>query len=320
MARLILRKLVLMVFILGLLSYVAYHYALLHPELFTLPFGGVPDEPPPRPESHYFEFLRGLLQGDLGEIAFTPIADVLREPIINSFVLLICALTVTICLGLLFGFLAISPRTSRLRPVALALLAAGSSMPGFVFGAVVLSLLVYQILFTAAKEPWLPLSGYGLDGHLILPVIVLAIQPTFHLAKVVAGLLENELQKDYILVARSKGLTRSLVFGRHAWRNMLSPVLITIGEAARLMIGGLVIVEAIFLWPGIGRIFLNAIGLRLNSFGANEFFGNPNLIAILAVLIGGALLFADLVTSVLAYQLDPRLSYGSGDDRTEVLD
>jgi ABC-type dipeptide/oligopeptide/nickel transport system permease component len=91
---------------------------------------------------------------------------------------------------------------------------------------------------------------------------------------------------------------------------MLSPVLITIGEAMRLMVGGLVIVEAIFLWPGIGRIFLYSIGLRLDARPPFGYFGNPELIAILAVILGGILLITDLVISVLAYQLDPRLSRG----------
>lgn len=310
MIRLIARKLILMLIILALLNFVAYHYALLHPSLFAFPFGIIPDDfdVATARESHYPEYVRDLLRGELGEVSGTTVAEVVGEPFRNSLILLASALLTTAVLGLLFGFLSISPRTGRIRPAALAFLAAGSSMPGFVFGVILLSVIVYTILYAATREPVLPISGFGLDRHLILPTAVLAIQPTFHLAKVTAGLLEDELHRDYIQVARSKGLTWRQLLVRHAWPNMLSPVLVTLGEAIRLMVGGLVIVEAIFLWPGIGRILLASLGLRLDARPAGDFFGSPHLIAILAVMMGGLLLLADLMMSVLAYRLDPRLS------------
>lgn len=311
MIRLVVRKLFFMVIILGLLNYVAFHYALLHPRLSASFYIASPAEEEMAPGVRYTQYLQGLLQGDLGEVASTKVIDVVRDPIKKSLILLGIALVTTIGLGLLFGFLSISPRTWRIRPLAATFLAAGSSLPGFVFGAILLSILVYQLIYTASKTSLLPLSGFGLDRHLLLPVLVLAIQPTFYLAKVTAGLLENELHRDYILVAQSKGLTWSGLIWRHAWANMRSPVLVTIGNALRLMVGGLVIVEAIFLWPGIGRIFLFSIGLRLDARPPGPFFGNPELIAILAVIMGFLLLVADLIVSVLAYQLDPRLSHAT---------
>ncbi|MBX3057321.1 MAG: ABC transporter permease [Anaerolineae bacterium] len=305
MARLIIRKFIIMLIILGLLNYVAYHYALLHPRLFFSPAGRPVEH---EIESHYPEYLQNLLAGDLGMVGTTAVSDIIRDPIKNSLILLAAAIFTTIVLGLLFGFMSISRRTRRMHPVALTFLAAGSSMPGFVFGAIILSFIVYRLLYSSNKTPLLPISGYGMDEHLILPVLVLAIQPTFHLAKITAGLLENELQKDYIQVARSKGLSWPQLIWSHALPNMLSPVLITIGEAMRLMVGALVIVEAIFLWPGIGRVFLLTIGLRLDARGPGVFFGVPELIAIIAVILGSWLLITDLLTSVLAYRLDPRLS------------
>jgi peptide/nickel transport system permease protein len=168
-------------------------------------------------------------------------------------------------------------------------------------------LLIYQLIYAGSRTTLLPISGFGIDAHLILPVIVLSIQPAFHLAKVMAGLLESELQKDYIQVAHSKGLTWLQLLGRHAWPNLLSPLLMTIGGAMRLMVGGLIITEAIFLWPGIGRILLSSLGLRLDAGPLSTLFGNPNVIAILAVIMGSWLLIADLIATVLAYRLDPRL-------------
>jgi peptide/nickel transport system permease protein len=308
MIRLLIRKLLLMIIILVILNFVAYHYAIRHPAVFYYPFSTATDPNAPVIESQYPEYVRRLLRGDLGEAGGSTVAEVIREPIRNSLVLLGSALVATVATGLLLGFLSISSRTGRIRPAAALFLAAGSSMPGFVLGAILLSLLVYQLIYAGrGGTTLLPISGYGFDRHIILPVIVLAIQPTFHLAKVTAGLLENELQRDYILVARSKGLVWRRLLGRHAWANVLSPALITMGEAMRLMVGGLVIVEAIFLWPGIGRILLYSLGLRLDAGPPGAFFGNPALIAILVVILGSWLLIADLITSLLAYHFDPRL-------------
>lgn len=308
MARLIIRKLVLMLVILALLNVVAYHFAIRHPSNFYYPFSNIPDPEAQPIESQYPEYVRGLFRGDLGQVAGVDVWEIIREPIRNSLILLGIALIVTVASGLILGFLSISPRTWRIRPRALLLLATGSSMPGFVFGAIVLSLLMYQLLYVGAATTLLPISGFGLGAHLILPVIVLSLQPAFHLAKVTSGLLEGELQKDYVQVANSKGLSWRQLLRRHAWPNLLSSLLITMGQAFRLMVGALVIVEAIFLWPGIGRILLYSLGLRLDAGPAGAFFGNPELIAILAVIMGLWLLIADLVAAVLAYRADPRIS------------
>jgi peptide/nickel transport system permease protein len=304
MLRLIGRKLILMAIILVLLNAVAYHYALVHPALFISPSS----RPQEAQESHYLDYAQRLLQGDFGQVDQLSVQEIVAEPIKNSLVLIGTALLTTICFGLLFGFLALSWRTRRIGPLSLIFLSAGSSMPGFILGAVILSLMIYQMLFSGVRNSLLPISGYGLDRHLILPVIVLAMQPTFHLARVTANLLESELQKDYIVVAISKGLSWSQLLRRHAWPNMVSPILVTIGDSMRLMIGALVIVEAIFIWPGIGRIFLLAIGLRLDGRPAGLFFGQPELLAALVVMLGFLLLLADLVATVLAYRADPRLS------------
>jgi ABC-type dipeptide/oligopeptide/nickel transport system permease component len=304
-----------MVIILLLLNFLAYHYALIHPHVFFSPGGQAAEAV--TEDSQYLAYVQDVLQGDLGDVARTTVADVISTPIRNSLVLLSTAVFTTIIFGLLFGFISISRKTKRIHPAALIFLSAGSSMPGFVFGAILLSFMVYQVLYSAATRTFLPISGYGVDEHLILPVIVLAMQPTFHLAKVTANLLESELQKDYIQVARSKGLSWLQLVHAHALPNMMAPILITIGEAMRLMVGELVIVEAIFLWPGIGRVFLFTIGLRLDARPPNQFFGNPNLIAIVTVILGAWLLIADLIASVLAYKFDPRLSH-TPDDEADV--
>jgi ABC-type dipeptide/oligopeptide/nickel transport system permease component len=226
------------------------------------------------------------------------------------------ALAVAIVFGLLLGLLSISPRTKRISPQALIVLAAGSSMPGFLAGGMLLSFMVYQTLYAGNPRTFLPLSGFGLDEHLILPVIVLALQPTMYIAKVTAGLVEHELQQDYIRVARSKGLSWLQLLWLHALPNMIAPVLVTIGESVRLIVGALVIVEALFIWPGIGRIFLFTVGLRLDARPPGVYFGNPDLLATIVVILGAWLLLADLIASALSYWVDPRL--GLANEHTEI--
>lgn len=314
MARLITRKLLLILLFLPLLNIVGYTYAQVHPRLFTSALGNAVTatfEP-------YPEYLRGVLAGDLGRVDRVPVAEILSGPVQNSLVLVGFALLTAIVLGLLLGLISVSPRSKRMSTSGLVVLAAGSSMPGFLLGGVVLSIMVYLLFFTDANRTFLPISGYGLDEHLILPVLVLAIQPTLHLAKVVAGLLENELQKDYIQVARSKGLSWPQLLWSHALPNMMSPILVTIGESVRLMVGALVIIEAVFIWPGIGRIFLFTIGLRLDARPPGIYFGNPPLLAAIAVVLGAILLLADLLFSVLAYSFDPRLSQTEDELETAV--
>ncbi|HEX6386296.1 MAG TPA: ABC transporter permease [Anaerolineae bacterium] len=307
MLRLIIRKLVLMLVLLPLLNAVGFYYAVIHPRLFVSPTGVEVETS----TSGYGSYLLGLLAGDLGRVGNQQVASVIANPVKNSLILLVTALVVAVIFGLLLGLLSISPRTKRIAPQALLLLAAGSSMPGFLAGGMILSFMVYQTLYAGNPRTLLPLSGFGLDEHLILPVVVLALQPTMYIAKVTAGLVENELQQDYIRVARSKGLSWLQLLWLHALPNMLAPVLVTIGESMRLMVGALVIVEALFIWPGIGRIFLFTIGLRLDARPPGVYFGNPELLAAIVVILGVWILLADLIASALSYWVDPRLGRAS---------
>lgn len=298
------RKLRLIIILLPILNVVGFFYAVVHPQLFHTPDGS----PATAVTARYGDYLRSIRSGDFGEVGQQTVRQIITEPFKNSLILVGISLFVAILLGVLIGIISISPRTRRMSPISIAFLSAGSSLPGFLFGGVALSFIVYQTLYAGRARSFLPISGFGLDEHLILPVLVLAIQPTMYIAKITAGLLENELQQDYVRVARSKGLSWMQLLWRHAMPNMLAPVLLTIGESMRLMVGALVIVEAIFIWPGIGRIFLQTIGLRLDGRPQGEFFGNPALMASITVLLGALLLFADLIASLISSAVDPRIS------------
>jgi ABC-type dipeptide/oligopeptide/nickel transport system permease component len=299
------RKIAIIVLLLPIIHAFGYFYAAAHPRLFAPSFSNRPTTPP----LPYTTYLRELLQGNLGNITQqVTVAEVIIDPLKNSLLLVTVSLVVAVCLGFLLGLTAISRKSRRIHPAALVGLTAVSSMPGFIFGGMVLSAMVYQTLYAGARQTILPISGFGVDKHLILPVLVLSLQPMMNIAKVTAALLEHELQKEYIRIARSKGLGWRQLLWRHALPNLIAPVLISIGESMRLMVGALIIVEAIFIWPGIGRIFLFTIGLRLDARPPGIYFGSPPLLAAIAVMLGFFLLFSDLLTGILVRWTTPQLA------------
>lgn len=317
MFRLIVNKLLLMAVLLPVLHVVGYIYATNHPSFFRASQrnGGE--------EASYLSYLTGIVQtGDFGEVGGAPIDSLVAKPFFNSLILIAFSMALIGGIGLLIGLLSISPKSGRPRPFAFILTSAGASIPGFLLGGLVIAIIVYQTLYGQLGQTWLPMSGCGegvplpftscsLDKHLILPLVVLAVRPTLHVAKMTASLLESELQKDYIRTARSKGARWLRVFTRHALRNVISSIIVLLGQSMRYVVGGLLIAELMFFWPGIGRLFVYAVVANENLSGQFRFFAHPELIATLAVLLGFMVLSADLIASLSAYLADPRLRHQS---------
>lgn len=305
MLRLILRKLALLTVLLPLLNFIGFQYALIHPYFFAPRSFGQKQS-----DGHFYaNYLAGIAQGDFGSAGSAAITSLLATPLLNSLILIGTALLLTAVLGVLIGYSTISPQTGRVRPWGLILTTAGASIPGFLLGGVIISIIVYRTLYGQLGRSPLPLNGYGLDSHLILPLIVLALRPVLQLSKVTSGLLENELQKNYIRAVRSQGAGWARVFWRHAFYNILSPLIVVLGQSLRFIIGGLLIAETMFLWPGIGRFFVLATVANENIQGQQLYFANPPLLAALAPLMGGLLLTADLIADLIAYAADPRLRH-----------
>lgn len=304
MVQLIGRKLLTLLLFIPLLSMLGFFYATTHPA------NNVPTaaNPAGTVDASYLTYVQNALGGDLGTVGTAPIREIVAQGILNSLVLLALTMLLTFFLGPIVGFLSVSRRTRRIRPLALVITTAGQSLPGFFLGVAIIALMIYGILSFARGRIPLPLSGFGLDEHLVLPVLVLATGPMLQVGRVTANLLENELQQDYIRVARSKGLSWQGLYWRHAFPNIVAAVIMTIGRSTRWLISGLIVVESLFLWPGIGRIFTFAVGIRIDGREPVGYFLHPELLAILVVIFGLGLLLADFVTSVLAYWSDPRLN------------
>ena len=245
-------------------------------------------------------FVGRLMRGDMGESFRTgrPVAAIIGERIWPTAQLALAAMFLQLAMAIPLGIMAATRRNKLADILASGVAYIGQSAPTFVVGL----LLVY---FCSFRLDWFPISGYG-EGlasrlhHLFLPALTLAVLGAAYYTRLLRSEMIESLAADYIRTARAKGLPEHLIVVKHALRNSLSPVVTVIGIDLGLLMGGAVVTEAIFAWPGIGREVLNAV-LDLDI---------PlilGVVTVTSVVIVTANLLADLV---LAW-LDPRIRLAS---------
>ncbi|MBN1452535.1 MAG: ABC transporter permease subunit [Anaerolineales bacterium] len=192
--------------------------------------------------------------------AFTLVSDIL----VNSAGLLLIALGVAFIVGVSLGIGAAVSRNKLFSTLIVVLSTLGISIPSFL-----LAMLFWVANIQAHRSfemEVLPSAGFGWDSHLIMPVLVLAMRPLAQIAQVTYVSLTDVLGQDYIRTARAKGLHERVVRNVHALRNVLIPVLTTIGTSLRFSLASLPVVELFFNWPGVGLTLLHAIDLGMSSF------------------------------------------------------
>jgi peptide/nickel transport system permease protein len=139
-------------------------------------------------------------------------------------------------------------------------------------------------------------------------------RPTVQIAQVTAGLLADELGKQYVLAARSVGHTWRAIRWKHALRNILATVILTIAAGVRLLAGELIVVEWLFDWPGLGNLLAQTLipsGIvATRGVAERVLFLNPPVVAMVLTVFAAVFLLSDLVASVLIKVLDPRLREG----------
>lgn len=240
-------------------------------------------------------YLGDLAQGDLGTSYATkrPVADMLSGRIAASLRLACAAILFAVCIGLPLGFFAAMRRGSWLDTATMTLAVSGLSVPGFWTG------LLLMYLFSLTLR-WLPTFGYGSGGlsHLILPAITLGIAPMALLARTTRAAVLETMNSDFIRTARSKGMSEGRLVRRHLARNAFVLILTTIGLQFGSMLGGSVVVEKLFAWPGVGSLLIDSVGLR----------DIPTVQGTILVIVLFFLLINTLVD--LAYLIvDPRIRY-----------
>lgn len=266
----------------------------------------VPAKTIPMLTHEYAEYFRGLLRGNLGTLrSQRPVSDVVLEAIPRSLILLGLAMTLSALLGVAFGVLSVNRRTRRTNSLALFVSLGGFAMPSFYLGIFIIALMIGLSLVRGKGVIFLPVIGYGLDEHLILPVLVLSARPTAEISRLTAELLADELSRNYIRTARAKGLPWRLVLMRHAFRNVVATVVVTMGNSLRYMVSSLIVVEWLFQWEGLGQLLLETIWKSDRAIEGVIF--EPALAAATMTLVALAFLLTTLVTDLFAQMLDPRV-------------
>ena len=243
----------------------------------------------------------GLLRGDLGQSMFYQrgVLEIILARIEPTVFLTFMALVIAATVGVLLGTVAgLRPGSAAdLATMVVALL--GISIPNFWLG---LNLMLVFSLYLG----WLPTAGYqsiatvGVEGlrYLILPAIALGMSHAGIIARMTRANIVEVMHEDYVRTARAKGLLERVITAKHALRNAMIPVASTIGVSMALMIGGSVIVEAVFAIPGIGSVVMHSIMSR--DFPVVQ--GVLLLVALFTALVN---LAVDLMYAVL----DPRIRY-----------
>lgn len=202
----------------------------------------------------YVRYLGRALQGDLGRSTRDqrPVLQAVAERLPATLQLALAGLLVELSIGIPLGVLAATRPGSVWDNLATVGALIGISIPPFAFGLVALYLLGFVI-------PIFPLGGYGTVNHLILPALVLGLGGAAFYARILRNSMLEVMGDDYIRTARAKGLPPRVVMTRHVLRNAMLPVVTVAGIDLAQLLGGVVVIEAVFGWPGIGFQAWNAI-------------------------------------------------------------
>ncbi len=202
-------------------------------------------------------YLGGLLRGELGDSLFyrRPVADLLLERLAPTLQLAVAALGFAVCVALPLGILAALRANSIWDRLAMGVSLAGVSIPNFWLGPLLMLLFAVQL-------GWLPVSGRDAPGALMLPALTLGSGLAAILARLLRSSLLEILGQDYIRTARAKGLAPPRTVLRHALANALLPLITVLGLQLGVVLGGAVIVETVFSWPGLGSLTVEAIQRR----------------------------------------------------------
>lgn len=205
----------------------------------------------------YLEFAGRALQGDFGQSMRyqQPAMQLVLERLPATLQLAGAALLLSCVLGIPLGILAAVRRDSVFDRGGMVISLMGQSLPTFWLGLML-------VLVFSEKLHWLPASGRGSWAHLVLPAVALAGYSTAIITRLLRSSMLEVLQADYIRTARGKGLAESAVILRHALRNAAVPTLTVIALQVGALLGGAVITEEVFAYPGMGRLAIQAIATR----------------------------------------------------------
>ncbi|WP_110670803.1 ABC transporter permease [Salinicola halophilus] len=239
----------------------------------------------------YLRYLWQLLHGDLGRsyVQRSQVSDLMAARIGPTLQLMAAGIGLELLIGISLGLVAAIKRNSGLDRALMAFSFIGVSSPHFIAA-------MLALYFFAVKLGWFPLGGYGGIEHLMLPAITLGVLGSGWYSRMVRSSMIEVLHQDFIRTARAKGLTRVRVLLRHVLPNAIIPVIPMIGIDIGIFMSGLVVVESVFGWPGLGQLAWQAI----------QQVDIPIIVGV-TTLSAVAIVLGNLVADLAVLLVDPRI-------------
>ncbi|MFK5984465.1 MAG: ABC transporter permease [Pseudomonadota bacterium] len=239
----------------------------------------------------FLDYLTALIHMDVGNSIHSgrAISDILAPRILPTVYLTLSSLAVAMIIAFPLGILAAVYKDSWIDHLTMMVSLSGVSIPNFLMGP--LLILLFSIYFG-----WLPVSGNEQISSIILPAITLGTALAAILSRMIRATLLDVLGEDYIRTAKAKGLSGFVVVSKHALRNAMLPVLTIIGLQLGALLGGAVITEMIFSWPGLGQLTIESIQKR-----------DYPIVQACILLISSTYVIVNTLTDVLYAVLDPRI-------------
>lgn len=239
----------------------------------------------------FWHYLSGLLHGDLGRsyAQKTEVETLILARLPATLILMAAGIAVEVTLGLIFGIISAINRGGAIDRAVMTVSFVGVSAPQFVVA------LVFLYIF-AVTLGWFPMSGFGTPMHIVLPALTLGVLGAGWYARMVRSAMIDVLNQDYIRTANAKGLSSRRVILRHALPNALLPIIAMIGIDIGQFMSGVVVVEAVYGWPGIGQLAWQAI----QQVDIPIIMG-VTLVSALAIVTG------NLLADIVAPLVDPRI-------------
>jgi len=255
----------------------------------------------------YFIWIANFLKGDLGYSYLNnrPVAQLIIEKVWLTLELVFLSEILSLLIGILLGIVAATKKNTKTDIFLTTSSLFGYCMPTFWFGIILMLIFAVKLpLFPTfgAQTPGVTLDFWGkiIDNlkHLFLPLMTLTIGGAAWYVRLVRSSMLEVLNMDYIKTARAKGLKENIVIYKHALRNALLPVVTSFGMSLGFVLGGAVIVETVFSWPGLGLLIVRSALAR-----DYPVIMGTSMLIVLSVLI------ANLITDIVIALLDPRIKY-----------
>ncbi|MGG1662563.1 nickel ABC transporter permease [Brevibacillus sp. NRS-1366] len=243
----------------------------------------------------YVDYVSGVVKGDLGTSLKTgrPVFVEITERFPATVKLALVGIGIAIILGVATGILAAKYKNTSIDYTITSLATLGMSLPSFWLGLI-------MIMVFAVKLSWFPIAGGTGFMDIVLPAITLGVLSSTTIIRLTRSGMIDVLANDYIRTAKAKGMRESIILFRHAFRNVMIPVVTVVGLQMAALLGGSVIIEQVFSWPGIGTLAISAISSR-----------DFPMIQGITLFMGFVYVTVNILVDLLYGLIDPRVDYSA---------